>query len=91
MFEPGDLNGAMEALSRLELTSMNRSVFVEDYSRVAIQQRMALDVLGTPELSNGPSTRYLRLKRWIFIQIDWIGAGSRYPVVAEVLTASFLG
>ncbi|MBJ2240679.1 glycosyltransferase family 4 protein [Pseudomonas sp. MF6768] len=91
VFEPGDLNGAMEALNRLELTSINRSVFVEDYSRVAIQQRMALDVLGTPELSNGPSTRYLRLKRWIFIQIDWIGAGSRYPVVAEVLTASFLG
>ncbi|MFO2465187.1 glycosyltransferase family 4 protein [Pseudomonas sp. 15FMM2] len=91
VFEPGDIEGAIKALKRLDLTSISRASFVQDYSRVSIQQRMALDVLGTPELDNAKTSWYLRFKRWLFIQIDWIGAACRYPVMAEVLTASFLG
>lgn len=91
VFEPGDIDGAIKALNRLDLSSICRATFVEDYSRVSIQQRMARDVLGTPELDNAQTSRYLRLKRWIFIQIDWVGAPCRYPVFAEVLTVSFMG
>ncbi|WP_434697292.1 glycosyltransferase family 4 protein [Pseudomonas sp. Z1-14] len=91
VFEPGDIDGAITALNRLDLAPVKRATFVTDYSRVSIQQRMALDVLRTPGLNDGRAQWYLRLKRWLYIQIDWVGATCRYPVVAEVLTASMLG
>lgn len=91
VFEPGDIDGAIKALNLLDLTSISRAGFVEDYSRFSIQQRMAQDVLGTPELYYAQTSWHLRLKRWIFSQIGWVGTPCRYPVIAEVLTASFLG
>ncbi|WP_460079382.1 glycosyltransferase family 4 protein [Pseudomonas sp. H3_H05] len=91
VFEPGDIEGAITALNRLDLAPVRRTAFVEDFSRASIQQRMASDVLRTPELSDERATWLLRLTRWAYLQIDWIGATSRYPVAAEVLSASLLG
>jgi glycosyltransferase involved in cell wall biosynthesis len=91
VFDPGDIEGAITALNRLDLAPLKRTAFVEDFSRTSIQQRMASEVLRTPGLNDERARWRLRLKRWAYIQIDWIGATCRYPVVAEVLTASMLG
>lgn len=94
VFDPGDIEGALQALQRLNLKSVSRAGFIEDYSRSAIQRQMALDILSTPprETQQGRvRQRYQACKRWLFIQLDWICTPCRFPVVSEVMAASLWG
>ncbi|MFJ2427317.1 glycosyltransferase family 4 protein [Pseudomonas sp. NPDC087804] len=47
VFEPCDIEGAVQALLSLSLAPVTRETFMQDYSRVSIQKRMAIDVLET--------------------------------------------
>jgi len=47
VFTPADLEAAIAALARLKLEPTDRSAFIRDYARTTIQQRMAVDILGT--------------------------------------------
>lgn len=47
VFEPCDIEGAIEALFNLSLAPVTPNAFMNDYSRVSIQKRMAADVLDT--------------------------------------------
>jgi glycosyltransferase involved in cell wall biosynthesis len=47
VFEPCDIEGAVEAFLSLSLAPVTRETFMQDYSRVSIQKRMAIDVLET--------------------------------------------
>lgn len=94
VFEPGDIDGAVQALRRLSLTSVSRATFIEDYSRSSIQQLMALDILNTPQPLKQRGRlypHYQALKHWLFIQLDWISTPCRFPVVSEVMAASIWG
>ncbi len=90
VFEPGDVEGALLALERLSLASINRTTFKEDYSRTVIQRHMALDVLATPRGLKA-SGRYQTFKRWAFLRLDWLGSLCRFPVITEVMAASLWG
>ncbi len=94
VFEPGDADGALQALERLSLTTINRSAFKENYSRTLIQRHMALDVLSTPRIekaSGFAKQRYLVIKRWAFLRLDWFISLCRYPVATELMAASLWG
>lgn len=90
VFEPGDVEGALLALERLSLATINRTKFKEDYSRTLIQRHMALDVLATPRSLKAPG-RYQRFKRDVFLRLDWLGSLCRFPVITEVMAASLWG
>ncbi|WP_455824949.1 glycosyltransferase family 4 protein [Pseudomonas graminis] len=47
VFAPGNPDAAVAELARLKLGSTDRSAFIRAYSRDAIQQRMALEILNT--------------------------------------------
>lgn len=47
VFEPRDVEGAVKGLSGLRLITLHREAFMENYSRLHIQKRMAHDVLST--------------------------------------------
>ncbi|WP_077046228.1 glycosyltransferase family 4 protein [Pseudomonas sp. KK4] len=49
VFEPCDVEGAIEALFELSLEPVTREAFMNEYSRISIQKRMAMDVLSTLE------------------------------------------
>ncbi|NWC73108.1 glycosyltransferase family 4 protein [Pseudomonas sp. P7759] len=94
VFEPGDTDSALQALERLSLASINRDSFKENYSRTLIQRNMALDVLSTPLVVKTPGRllqRYVTIKRWAFLRLDWFISPCRYPVAAELMAASLWG
>lgn len=94
VFEPGDTDGALQALDRLSLSTVNRTAFKENYSRSLIQRHMALDVLDTPRRVKAPGRvqqHYQAIKRWVFLRLDWMSSPCRFPVITEVMAASLLG
>jgi glycosyltransferase involved in cell wall biosynthesis len=53
VFNPGDVEGALEALERLQPTTTKREAFVKKYDRAAIMSRMAIRLIEVAAKRNG--------------------------------------